>query len=141
MDKVAKLILNSLKCPVCGGQIDLLDWTKLEQKPKDQNFSCVYDPEHYGVWLVHWEHPIRLEFERATVYEGHHQYMVSQHHWMEGVPHQRTTVLIRKVDPEHRILDTEKPKLFTYDQKLLFDFTKTNREKLVNRIKTILTFQ
>jgi hypothetical protein len=140
MDKAAKLILNSLKCPVCGGQIDLLDWTKLEQKPKDQNFSCVYDPEHFGIYLVHWEQPIRLEFERATVYEGSHQYQVTQNHWLAGFRTQRTVVLIREVDPEHRIIDTVKAKQFVYN-KLLFDFNKTNREKLVNRVKTILVFQ
>lgn len=118
----------------------MLDQDKLERKPKDQNFSCVYDPEHYGIWFVHWEQPVRLEFERATVYEGDYQYQVTQNHWLAGFRTQRTTVLIREVDPEHRILDTIKPKLFTYN-KLLFDFKQTSRDRLVNRIKTILVFQ
>jgi hypothetical protein len=140
MDKVAKLILNSLKCPVCGGQIDLLDWTKLESKPKDQNFSCVYDPEHFGIFLVHWEQPIRLEQERATVYEGKYQYRVIQYHYFGGVPNCFTNIEIREVDPEHRVKELIPIKEFHY-QKHLFDFTKTNKEKLINRIKTILVFQ
>jgi hypothetical protein len=140
MDKIAKQILNSLRCPVCGGQIDLISWTKLERKPKDQNFSCVYDPEHYGIWFVHWEQPVRLEMERATVYEGSHQYQVFQQHWINGARATSTKVVISEVDPEHRIIETKDKKVFQYD-KHLFDFTKVSREKLVNRIKTILVFQ
>jgi len=140
MDKVAKLILNSLRCPVCSGQIDLISYTKLARKPSNQNFSCVYDPEHYGVFLVHWEQPVRLELERATVYEGRHQFNVTQYHYFNGQPAHLTSISIREVDPENRIIDNVKPKEFHYD-KHLFDFKKTNREKLVNRIKTILVFQ
>ena len=140
MDPIAKRILNSLKCPVCSGQIDLIGYDSAKQKSKDVNFTCVYDPEHYAIWLVHWDAPIRLEFERATVYEGRYQYQVTQQHYLAGFPINRTNITIREVDPEHRILDNNPTKLFTY-QKHLFDFTKTNREKLVNRIKTILVFQ
>src|SRR5574339_669465 len=137
MDKVAKLILNSLKCPVCGGQIDLISWTKLDRKPKDQNFSCVDDPEHYGIWFVHWEQPVRIESEQATVYEGKHQYKVFQQHWFGGVQASSTKIVISEVDPEQRIIDSVEKKIFYYD-KHLFDFKKTTRDKLVNRVKTIL---
>lgn len=140
MDKATKVLLNSLKCPVCGGQIDLLDWTKSERKPKDQNFSCVYDPEHYGIWLVHWEQPIRLEVEQAIVYENAYQYKVIQRHYLNGTSVNLTTVTIREVDPEHRMLENVETKLFQYP-KHLFDFKQTSKEKLINRIKTILTFQ
>ena len=140
MDKVAKLMLNSLRCPVCGGQIDLISYTKLDRKPKDQNFSCVYDPEHYGVFLVHWEQPPRIEIEQATVYEGKHKFHVKQYYYFNGVQNQFTNIVIREVDPEHRVVDKVMPKEFHYD-KHLFDFKKTTRDKLVNRIKTILVFQ
>lgn len=140
MDKVAKQLLNSLRCPICSGQIDLLDWTKLESKPKDQNFSCVHDPEHFGIFLVHWEQPIRLEQERATVYDGKYRYRVTQYHYFNDIPNPRTHIEIREVDPEHRIKELISMKEFFY-QKHLFDFTKTNKEKLVSRIKTILVFQ
>jgi hypothetical protein len=141
MDKVAKLILNSLRCPSCGGQIDLISGTNIHTRLKDLNFSCVYDSEHYSIRFVHWEQPARIETEQVIVYVGSHQYKVTQSHWVGGASVQSTKILISKVDPEHRIIDSSKKiKEFVYD-KHLFDFSKTNQEKLISRIKTILVFQ
>jgi len=139
MDKLAKQVINRMRCPLCRGQLDLLDWREVERKDKDYNFYCVFDSEHYALWFLHWVQPPILETERVILYEGSYQYTISQVHHYQA-PQTLTTIKLSKVDPENRVIEGLQPKFFTYD-KHLFDFQKTNREKIVNRIKTILVFQ
>jgi len=137
MDPIAKKILNALRCPICGGQIDLVAWDAPKKKSSGSNFCCVSDPEHYGIWLVHWEQPVRLENDKVVVYDGSYKHTVMQQY----VPTKGfTTIQTVKVDPEHRVLDGTHTRFFSY-HKLLFDYTKTTKEKLLNKIKTILVFQ
>lgn len=141
MEQSAKLILNSLKCPLCKSQVDLFDWVH----PRiggllGNNFGCVSDPHHYGIYFVHWEDPIRIEKENITLYEGKYQYKVTQNYFIIGIPASFTEIDIREVDAENRVIDNKPIKHFGYN-KILFDFSKTNREKILNRVKTILVFQ
>lgn len=133
MDPVTKSLLNFLRCPICRGQLDLLSLVANPKKNKEYNFFCVNDYRHYGIFLVHWDYPIRVDQEGVTVFEGSHQFDIVQ----KGG---HTTITMYEIDPEERILDNIKPKVFTYD-KDLFVFSQTNRDKIVNRIKTILVFQ
>lgn len=139
MDKVAKLILNSLRCPVCRGQIDLFDWAKPVSK-KGHNFGCVYDPTHYGIYFVHWDIPIRIEKETAVVCDKSHQYEIEQTSYVSGQPFLHTRIRMWDIDAEQRVVNSGEFKDFGFN-KHLFDFAKTNKEKLLNRIKTILVFQ
>lgn len=134
MDPIAKAILNSLKCPICQSRIDLLDW-KDRSDGKKYNFCCSSNWEHYRCFFVHWEPVFRIEYETVIVYEGKHQYRITQYDT------QRTEIFIHNVDAENNIIDSrgKGPGKFEYP-KHLFDFAKTNREKLVNRVKTILVF-
>lgn len=69
------------------------------------------------------------------MYEGKHQYHLTQY------DDNRTELFVYDVDAENRILDVKdkKPFLARYSQKM-FDFTNTTREKIINRVKTILVF-
>jgi hypothetical protein len=136
MDKLAKTILNSMKCPVCGGQIDMI-----EGIPKrGNNFGCVSGPYHYSVNFIHWEIPYRIDAEHVMIFHGRHAYDVHQSYYSGLIKFPQTSIIIRDIDAENRIIDGGDFKRFAYD-KALFDFTKTNREKIINRIKTILVFQ
>lgn len=143
MDKVAKQILNSLKCPICGSQIDLFEWAKPVSK-KGNNFGCVAEPSHYGLFFVHWELPYRIEKEDVMIYNGSHLYDIQQEHYIANtsgrVKITRTRIYIRDIDEEFRIIDNGVFKTFAYN-KLLFDFAHTTRDKVINRVKTILVFQ
>lgn len=133
MDPIAKALLNSLRCPLCSGQLDLRASWLSPSKVKDYNFFCVNDFSHYGIFLVHWEHPIRIEQEGVIVNEYPHSFKISQ--WGN-----KTEVIVYEIDLEHRVLDNVKPTEFKYEKKL-FDFSRTNKEKILNRVKTILVFQ
>jgi hypothetical protein len=129
-------MLNSMRCPICGGQIDLVGW-KVKQPTRKYNFGCVANWEHYRFFFVHWEQPPRIEYETVTLYEGRHQYVIIQY---DSNGDNNIEIFIYEVDAENRIIDTKKPSKFSYSKKM-FDFAHTNREKIVNRVKTILVFQ
>ncbi len=139
MDKAAKIILNSLRCPVCKGQIDLFDWAKPVSK-KGNNFGCVYESKHYGLYFVHWEMPYRIEQEIVIVNDASHEYEIHQTSYVSGRPFLSTQIRMWDIDPEGRVISSSEFKDFNFN-KHLFDFSKSNKEKLLNRIKTILVFQ
>lgn len=131
MDKATKIILNFLKCPLCGSQIDMFI-----DKGKRYNYACSSVSEHYKIWFHCTGYPAGVLVESVTIYDGSHQYEIIQNLFTDI----KTDIIIKSVDPEFRIVDKNKPKLFTY-KKVLFDFQNTNKDKVMNRIKTILVFQ
>ena len=131
MDSIVKQTLNKLKCPICKSQIDLMDWS-IKYSIKKYNFCCVDNWEHYCLYLVHWEPIIRIDYEKVIVYEGRYKYEIMRSDIC-------TDIFTSRVDIEHNILQ-DSPKLYS-NAKRLFDFSNTNKEKLLNRIKTILVFQ
>jgi len=82
----------------------------------------------------HWDFPPKINYDVVDLYDGHHKFQIDQRYLIK-----RTRIDIWEVDAEHHLLD-EKSKIFTYE-KLFFDYPTTNRDKIINRIKTILTFQ
>lgn len=133
MDPLVKQMLNSLKCPVCKGQVDLMDYGN-QTRNKKFNYCCVNNWEHYRLFFVHWEPVLRIEYEMVVLYEGRHQYSIWQ------FENNSTSIFISEVDAENRVLENVDATQFVYNKKL-FDFSQTNREKLINRAKTILVFQ
>jgi hypothetical protein len=107
-----------------------MDW-KIKYSIKKYNFCCVNNWEHYCLYLVHWEPIIRIEYEKIIVYEGRYKYEIIR-------DDNCTKIFSSNVDIENNVLNNAK--LYSSDKKL-FDFSNTNKEKLLNRIKTILVFQ
>lgn len=134
MNKATKIILNSLRCPICKSQIDLYDFYQKNSRSTSYNFCCATDPYHYQMWFPHWDVLAKINYDQVDVYEGSYKFRINQKYLIN-----RTIIDIWEVDAEHHFID-EKSKIFTYD-KILFDYSNTNRDRIVNRIKTILTFQ
>jgi len=139
MHKELKVYLNSIKCPICGAQVDMMEWANPVSK-RGCNFFCVANPVHYGIYYIHWERPYRLEKELAIVSDKTHQYEVEQTHYIGINPVKHTQIRIYNIDGEGRVIEGHKSKQFFY-QKHLFDYQSANKEKFLNRIKTILVFQ
>lgn len=137
MNSLIKKTLNLLKCPVCKSQIDLLGW-KDKSDGRKYNFCCASNWEHYRLLFVHWEVMPYIDYETVVVYNDHHMYHVTQY-FDNG--NNKTEIFIYEVDAENRIIDSKDKKTLklSYDKKL-FDFSQTNKEKIINRIKTILVF-
>jgi len=142
MDPLAKRLLNSLRCPICKSQIDLLSFTK---NKKGNNFGCAQDQNHYAIFLVHWDLPFRVEQEDVQVYSGKYLYEIRQNHYVSpptipAVKCNETLIFIKEVDKEFRVIEKGKLQHFQYNQ-ILFDFQTTSKDKIINRVKTILVFQ
>lgn len=132
-DPLAKALLNSLKCPLCQSRIDLLDW-KDKSDGRTYNFCCSSNWEHYRCFFVSWEVVPYVEYETVIVYNGKYRYTITQH------VDQHSEIVTSEVDAENRVVDKRGgPGKIRFEQHL-FDFSKTNREKLMNRLKTILVF-
>lgn len=134
MDQRTKLILNSLRCPLCQSQIDLYDFYQKNIKSTSFNFCCASDWYHYRMWFPHWDNPPKISYDVVDIYEGRHKFRIDQRYFVNS-----TTIDIWEVDAEHHLVN-EQSKIFKYDQ-ILFDYRNTTRDKIINRIKTILTFQ
>jgi hypothetical protein len=134
MDKTTKALLNSLRCPICKSQIDLYDYLQKNPRSTSYNFCCATDYTHYQMWFPHWENSSQINYDQVDIYEGKHKYRIDQRYLIN-----QTIIYIWEVDIEQRFI-TEMSRDFIYD-KILFDYPNTNRGRVVNRIKTILTFQ
>lgn len=135
MNLISREILNSICCPICKSPIDLLDWSKIRSMVDAvYNFSCVIDYTHYKLFFNHWYHPPTIEYENVLIYEKEYLYSIIQHA-------NRTKILTFSIDQENRIIDQKIKKPTFIADKKLFDFSNSNRDKILNRIKTILVFQ
>ena len=130
MDPELKAFLNTLKCPLCDGQIE---GTKV--------CYCAYNREHYSFYCD-WDTRHNIDYETVIIYEGRHKYDITQYH--PPFYHEITVITIYNIDAEYRVIEKKngekKTPPFTFDKKL-FNFSQTTREKIVNRVKTILVFQ
>lgn len=138
LNPVAKKLLNTLKCPICGGQIDMLE--HISNGKYRPNFGCASNIEHFCIHIVMEDPPIRIVTELVTAYSGKYKYDVIQEHSILDDTLASTKILINEVDMEHRIVNPLISKKIEF-KKILFDFSKLDRKKLINRIKTILVFQ
>jgi len=86
------------------------------------------------MWFPHWDNPSRIHYDVVDIYEGKYKFRIDQRYLIN-----RTTIDIWEIDAERNLVD-EQSKIFKYEQ-ILFDYRNTTRDKIVNRIKTVLTFQ
>jgi hypothetical protein len=121
----------------------MMDWNSKSEDRK-YNFCCAADWQHYRLHFIHWDPPIRVEYENVILYvplgndlEQYHRFSITQIYDTLRLT-AKTDITILLVDPEQHAIE-EFPKV-SYNQKL-FDFSQTNREKIANRMKTILVFQ
>lgn len=125
MDSARKDALNRMKCPICGGQIEGVT-----------QFHCVLSKTHYKFVIVEDIFPISITHEYVSVNDGRKQYYIIQ------TPNE-TEIYVHQLDGNYEIISPDKtkpaPKSFKFDQKI-FSFSETNREKLLNRIRTIIVF-
>jgi hypothetical protein len=134
-----KRLLNSWRCPVCQGPINLIDFLAKDAYSTSYNFGCATEYLHYRVWFPHWESPhnqihydvVHLrDNDKRYLYVIHQRYLIS-----------RSTLDVWACDEEyHMIEDTH---AILYFQYLLFDYINSNIDvkKMIHRIQTILTFQ
>lgn len=110
---------------MCGGQIE--GTTK---------FYCAFTKTHYNLNINSEVTPFEITSETVKVNDGRKQYMVHQ------TP-DKTEIYLFQLDGDYRVIQPDKskpyPMIKAFDKKI-FNFSQLNREKLVNKIKTIIVF-
>lgn len=123
MDPLLKAILNYLKCPVCGGQIEGVS-----------RFYCAASRDHYNVRFGSDTAPYIIASEKVILSDGTRQYEIIQNA-------NSTTIYVWKVNGDNiRIVDKVNPPAPIVFDKKLFDFSQINKERLINKMKTIVVF-
>jgi len=135
MDKIVKIIVNALRCPICKSQIDGHDMYYPNIRSTSFNFHCVSNYHDYRFWMPYDGYSVpKILYDMVDVYDGHYLYRIDQKYDIN-----ETIIDVWGVDVEHNMIN-EQSKIFTYQQ-ILFDYQNTDRNKIVNRLKTVLTFQ
>lgn len=120
---------------MCHGQIDMYDGPSAA--PFKFNYGCANDFRHYRIMFDSFASSGAIRYENILLYEGKHLFDVDQ--YISGM----TVVRMADIDPEGRIVANKEGLLYHSSlrfEKKLFDFQQTNREKILNRIKTVLVF-
>lgn len=114
-----------MKCPVCGGQIEGVS-----------QFYCAFTKSHYQLSINDEIIPFSIIMERVRVNDGKKQYYIIQQE-------NKTEIYVFQLNGDNEVTMPDKtksaPRPLVFDKKV-FNFLQTNREKLLNRIKTILVF-
>lgn len=132
MDPLLKKLLNSLKCPTCQCQIDMID--------RKSGYGCVSDLDHYVISIMRNDFGIpQLFSEIVNIYDDKHKYRLTKKYDSAPATSVKTEIMVFKVDAEGRVNFSFKNNAFTLDKEL-FDFSKFNVDKAINRIRTVFTF-
>ena len=132
MDPVAKKLLNSLSCPICKSPIDMAAY-----HVRGYNYGCATDIDHYAIHLILWEPIIKIDRERVNIYDNKRKYSIIRAYFNSRII---TELEIYETDLENRVIFNFKEKKLVMD-KDLFDFSNFNKDKAINRIRTIFVFQ
>lgn len=127
-----KSILNKLQCPLCKGQIDGV----YKSFTKVQKFWCANVKNHYEITFV--EDLIKTELINLYNYQELLNYEI-----VRDCDNNNTvsfTIRMRQIDAEGRIIFSFEDKVFTTSIDI-FDFKNFNKDKALNKIKTVMLFQ
>jgi len=132
MEPLLKKLLNSLKCPICQCQIDMID--------RRSGYGCVSDLDHYTISVMRNDLDLYQVFsETVNVYDNKHKYRLTKKYDSAPATSVKTEIMVFKVDPEGRVNFSFKNSSLVVDKEL-FDFSKFNVDKAINRIRTVFTF-
>ena len=127
-----KKYLDVLKCPICNSMIDMLSI--------DSNqYHCASNTDHYWIYIIYDMLDLpKLAVEKVNIYDEKYKYIIVKD-FQISEPMCRIT--ISKIDQEKRITYFEKNETI-YLPINTFDFKyPISENKMINKIKTILTFQ
>jgi hypothetical protein len=125
MDKQLKALFDSLRCPVCGAQIDLAG----KGISRQYNYCCADNNNEYVLHISE----LSITHDRAIIYDRNNKYIIVQNYDVK-----QTIFDILKVDAEGNITDWNNKTV--YLDYTLFDYQNTDKEKIIRRLKTVMTF-
>ncbi len=144
--KLARKILNSMRCPLCGGQIDLRSY-KARKVTGGFNYGCATFPEHYQIKLDTWTdfNDAVLKEEAVNIEDGKRLYRaIFFHPESKGTPGYQflndTGLTTWDIDPEGRCIEGTQSQTVWFKGDAI-GFRQPGKDRILKRIKTLLTFQ
>lgn len=135
MTYLLKKLLNSLKCPICNTSVDIINYNIRTRQ--DYNYGCAANNDHYLILIKNNDLDIPCVLtETINVYDVSHKYQLTKRYQNLSV---KTEILIFNIDAERRVIFNFKNNILTFDKEL-FNFSKFNMGKIIDKIKTILMF-
>jgi len=131
--------LAKLKCPICQGNLDLIKWnadysafySASSVSNSRFNFSCSQNWRHYRLFLIHWLPEITIDYEAVILNIEDLEIVIYQYY---GPDQQGINSIEIFLYPKGG-----KPSIYRNKERL-FDFSQIDKEKIIKRIQTILTF-
>jgi len=130
-NKDLKTYFNTLRCPLCNGQLDSI--SKLETV----KLYCVSNFEEYICILNTTIYPPTFWWEEVSIYHGNNKYWIGQEYKNLDM---KCSIQIRSIDKEGRVIEGSKIKSMVFKFKL-FDFQSLDKNRILSKLKTILVFQ
>jgi hypothetical protein len=134
VNAASRHFLNTLKCPICKGQVDIYT-----NRSTIYNYSCVYNYLHYRLCIAELNNFLIIERAKTTIYDNFKKIDVENIYNMLGV-FLYTEIFIYPTDAEQRVIQNGKDFHINLTNQL-FDFSKDSKDKILNRVKMFLTFQ
>lgn len=126
MNRDLKFLLNSLKCPICSAQIDIISCGS------GANYGCVNNTSHYVLKILDEEFPYTKIFKEKIKFTKNSKLYIIEQIYGENI----SNIWIYSVDLENRIIESRKRKYKIINFKL-FDFQNFDIGKAINRVNNV----
>lgn len=124
MDPLLKHLINSIKCPLCGGQIE----------GQSKRFYCVLNDSHYTFHIPGEDPPWLITQENMVLSDDKREYEILQE--LDG-----TDIYVWKIDADgHRLADKNSLANPFHFDKPIFNFAHLTKDQILNKCRTILLF-
>lgn len=139
----AKKLLNSLRCPVCKSQIDIMTDSERKLFSSHWNCRCAQSP-HFLLELLDDDLGTKIFEEKLSLLD-----QKNSMHWeltkmVENsiIPQFAVFHIVAwEVDGDGNIIETSHPKFFKILKEEIFDFRNFDPKEALKRLRTIMTFQ
>lgn len=134
MSKI-KQYLNSVRCPMCNCGLDGSPWQKTGSW-----IYCVYDPNHYRQFVDVDEvlDLLSIRFEGIIIKTTIKKYSITKSYHNGAIKF--TTIAVNIIDGNGDIIEGSDKKESVVEGDVI-NLTPFNKEKVIERIKTVLLFQ
>lgn len=129
-----KKLLNSLSCPICKAQIDIISG-RCSSLYKGYDYGCVINFDHYVLYISGvGNYSPKIEKEAVAIYNDKHKYQLVKTYLDNQV---KTEITVFNIDPEGRVQFSFRNNSAKFDFDI-FDFANFNMETALTKIETVL---
>lgn len=135
MDARLKILLRSLKCPICLSQIDYMG-VKMFNSFND-TFCCSNNYEHYVIKINNINGEYCVVHEVLTTYDNGLKFRIAQYKFPDDS--KKVYILVVNVDKEHNVIENHSEKDFRANY--ILDLQSLSEKQIIEQVEMLLLFQ